>query len=241
VSATEVTLGYRLRQYHVGVVCWAGDAAAGVDNITRLEHAISHVAGKADCSDPVFLPRDVSSAWAWLPLGIRDTFDAAAASVVGADGDIHFAFGDAAKGTGGFRLTHRQAIAAQAVALAAGSSPRAVAFSEVAPVAMMLGSADLLRAWVLSTLAGLAADDEHHARLRETLLVFLQSGGSYKATAERLMVHKNTVQYRIRKAEESLGRPVGENRHNVELALQASHWLGLSVLQDGPGHARPDL
>jgi DNA-binding PucR family transcriptional regulator len=241
VSATEATLGYRLRQYHVGVVCWAGDAAAAVDNITRLEHAISHVAGKAACSDPVFLPRDVSSAWAWLPLGIRDTFDATEASTAGMDGDIHFAFGDAAKGPSGFRLTHRQAIAAQAVALAAGSPPRAVAFSEIAPVAMMLGSSDLLRAWVLSTLAGLADDDEHHARLRETLLVFLQSGGSYKTTAERLMVHKNTVQYRIRKAEESLGRPVGENRHDVELALQASHWLGLSVLQHGPGHARPNL
>jgi DNA-binding PucR family transcriptional regulator len=148
------------------------------------------------------------------------------------DGDIHFAFGDPAKGTTGFRLTHRQAVAAQAVALAAGTpSPRAVAFGEVAPVAMMLGSADLLRAWVLSTLAGLAADDDHHARLRDTLLVFLQSGGSYKTTAERLMLHKNTVQYRVRKAEESLGRPVGENRHDVELALRASHWLGSSVLQ----------
>jgi DNA-binding PucR family transcriptional regulator len=239
VSATEATLGYRLRQYHVGVVCWAGDAVAPVDNITRLEHAVSYVAGKADCSDPVFLPRDVSSAWAWLPLGIRDTFDAAAASVDGVDDDIHFAFGAPAKGTAGFRLTHRQAVAAQAVAFAAGSPPRAVAFSEVAPVAMMLGSADLLRAWVLSTLAGLAADDEHHARLRETLLVFLQSGGSYKATAERLMLHKNTVQYRIRKAEESLGRPVGENRHDVELALQASRWLGWSVLQHGPGRPGP--
>ena len=240
VSATETTLGYRLRQYHVGVVCWAGEAAAAVDNITRLEHAISHVAGKAGCSgDPVFLPRDVSSAWAWLPLGIRDTFDAAGASTVGLDGDIQFAFGDAAKGTSGFRLTHRQAVATQAVALAAGSPPpRAVTFSEVAPVAMMLGSDDLLRAWVLSTLAGLAADDEHHARLRETLLVFLQSGGSYKTTAERLMLHKNTVQYRIRKANESLGRPVGENRHDVELALRASHWLGSSVLQHGPDHVR---
>ena len=241
VSATEATLGYRLRQYHVGLVCWAGDATAAVDNITRLEHAISHVAGKAACSgDPVFLPRDESSAWAWLPLGIRDTFDAAGASTVGADPDIHFAFGDAAKGATGFRLTHQQAIAAQAVALAAGSPPpRAVAFSEVAPVAMMLGSSDLLRAWVLSTLAGLAANDEHHARLRETLLVFLQSGGSYKTTAERLMLHKNTIQYRIRKAEESLGRPVGENRHNVELALQASHWLGSSVLQSGAASAAP--
>ena len=232
VSATEATLGYRLRQYHVGVVCWAGDAVAAVDNITRLEHAISHVAGKAACSDPVFLPRDVSSAWAWLPLGIRDTFDAAEASTVGVDDDIHFAFGDAAKGASGFRLTHRQAVAAQAVALAAGSPPpQAVAFGKVAPVAMMLGSPDLLRAWVLSTLAGLAADDEHQARLRETLLVFLQTGGSYKTTGERLMLHKNTVQYRIRKAEESLGRPVSENQQDVELALRASHWLGSSVLQ----------
>jgi hypothetical protein len=233
VSATEATLGYRLRQYHVGLVCWAGEVTAAVDNITRLEHAVGHVAGKAACSgDPAFLPRDESSAWAWLPLGIRDTFDAAEASTAGADSDIHFAFGDAVKGVTGFRLTHRQAIAAQAVAFAAGSPPpRVVTFGEVAPVAMMLGSADLLRAWVLATLGGLAIDDEHHARLRDTLLVFLQSGGSYKATAEQMVLHKNTVQYRIRKAEESLGRRATENRQNVELALQASRWLGSAVLE----------
>jgi len=233
VAATEATLGYRLRQYHLGLVCWAGDATAAVDNITRLEHAINHVAGKVGCSgEPVFLPRDESSAWVWLPLGIRDTFDAATASTAGVDGDIHFAFGDAAKGTTGFRLTHQQAIAAQAVALAAGPpAPRAVAFGDVAPVAMMLGSPELLRAWVLGTLAGLAIDDENHARLRDTLLAFLHTGSSYKATAERLMLHKNTVQYRIRKAEESLGRPVSGNQHDVELALRASHWLGSSVLQ----------
>jgi hypothetical protein len=233
LSATEATLGYRLRQYHVGLVCWAGDAEAAVDNVTRLELAISHVAAQAACAgDPVFLPRDESSAWAWLPLGIRDRFDAAGPSTAGVDPDIHFAFGDAAKGTAGFRLTHQQAIAARAVALAAGSPPpRAVAFSEVAPVAMMLGSSDLLRAWVLGTLGGLATDDEHHARLRDTLLTFLQAGGSYKATAERLVLHKNTVQYRVRRAEESLGRPVAENQHDVELALRASHWLGSSVLR----------
>jgi hypothetical protein len=242
VTATEATLGYRLHQYHVSLVCWAGDATAGVDNITRLEHAIGHVAEKAGCSaDPVFLPRDESSAWAWLPLGLRDTFDAAAASTGGVDDDIHFAFGDPARDTAGFRLTHQQAVAAQAVALAAEpTTPRSVAFSEVAPVAMMLGSADLLRAWVLTTLAGLAADDEHHARLRDTLLVFLRAGGSYKTTAERLTLHKNTVQYRVRKAEESLGRPVGEDQHDVELALRASHWLGSSVLRQVPGPTRQD-
>jgi DNA-binding PucR family transcriptional regulator len=234
VGAAENTLGYRLRQYHVGLVCWVGDAAGGTaDEITRLERATGHVAARTACAgDPVFLPRDESSAWAWLPLGIRDTFDFVTAGVADADGDIHFAFGDPARGTAGFRLTHQQAVAAQAVALAGGSAPpRAVSFGQVAPVAMMLGSAELLRAWVFRTLADLATDDEHQARLRETLLVFLQSGGSYKATAEQLVLHKNTVQYRIRKAEESLGRPVGDGRHDVELALLASHWLGPAVLR----------
>ena len=233
VSVAETTLGYRLRQYHVGLVCWVGDAASTADEITRLERAISHVASRAALEgDPLFLPRDESSAWAWLPLGIRDTFDPAAAKTADMDADIHFAFGDPAKGTTGFRITHQQAIATQAVALASGSpAHRAVTFSQVAPVAMMLAAKELLRPWVLSTLAGLAGDDEHHARLRETLLVFLQSGGSYKTTAQQLTLHKNTVQYRIRKAEESLGRPLGDHRHDVELALQASHWLGSSVLR----------
>jgi DNA-binding PucR family transcriptional regulator len=240
VSATEAALGYRLRQHHLGVICWTGAEPGSVDNITRLERAVGHVAAQtASGADPVFLPRDESSAWAWLPLGIRDTFDAAAASAADLDGDLHVAFGDVVKGIAGFRLTHQQAIAAQAVALAGGAPPRVVSYAEVAPVAMMLGSADLLRAWVLSTLGQLAGDDEHHARLRDTLLVFLDTGGSYKATAERLVLHKNSVQYRIHKAEESLGRPIGQDRHDIELALQASRWLGSSVLQPAAGRELP--
>ena len=76
----------------------------------------------------------------------------------------------------------------------------------------MSGSIELIRAWVIETLGSLADDDDQHAMLRDTLRVFLQEGGSFKATAERLTLHKNTVQYRVRKAEESLGRPVGEDR-----------------------------
>ena len=93
VSATEATLGYRLRQYHVGLVCWAGEATTAVDNITRLEHATSHVAEKIAClGEPLFIPRDESSAWAWLALGIRDRFDVAGAAAADEDGDLHFAF-----------------------------------------------------------------------------------------------------------------------------------------------------
>jgi DNA-binding PucR family transcriptional regulator len=244
VSAAEATLGYRLRQYHVGLVCWVGDAVGGADEITRLERATGHVAGQAACpGDPVFLPRDESSAWAWLPLGSRDTFGSAAATAytANADIDVHFAFGDPAKGTAGFLSSHQQALAAQAVALAVKSGrPRVTTFSEVAPAALMLGSGELLRGWLQATLADLATDDEQHARLRDTLRAFLASGGSYKTAAEQLMLHKNTVQYRIRKAEESLGRPLDGNRLNVELALLASHWLGPAVLRPPASDRRDD-
>jgi DNA-binding PucR family transcriptional regulator len=233
VPAAEAVLGYRLRQYHVGLVCWVTEPAGAADELSRLEGVTGQVAKQAGCAgDPLFLARDEASAWAWLPLGFRDRFDSAEATTADADAGLRFAFGEAARGPGGFCLTYLQATAAEAVALAAGSrAPRAVAFAATAPIAMMLGSADLLGAWVRGTLAGLATDDENHARLRETLLAFLQTGGSYKATAERLMLHKNTVQYRIRKAEESLGRAVSENRQDLELALRVSHWLGVAVLR----------
>jgi transposase-like protein len=242
VSAAEATIGYRLRQHHVGLVCWVGDAASTSDELTRLERMISRVAEHASCDGrPLFLPRDESSAWAWLPFGIRDTFAPvpAAACAADIDVDVHFAFGDPAHGTTGFRRSHRQAVAAQTVALAAEPArQRVTTFNDVAPVALMLGSTELLRTWVRQTLASLATDDDHHARLRNTLRLFLEDGSSYKATAQRMTLHKNTVQYRIRKAEESLGRPLGENRLNVELALMVSYWLGSPVLQT-PGTQVP--
>jgi PucR C-terminal helix-turn-helix domain len=52
-------------------------------------------------------------------------------------------------------------------------------------------------------------------------------------------LHKNTVQYRIRNAEESLGRPLAENRLRIEIALLTSHWLGSAVLQPAGAPAGP--
>jgi hypothetical protein len=87
-----------------------------------------------------------------------------------------------------------------------------------------------VRDWVIETLGSLADDDDHNSRLRETMRLFLQERGSFKVTAERLHLHKNTVQYRVRRAEESLGRSIGDDRLNVELALLAAQWLGSTVL-----------
>jgi DNA-binding PucR family transcriptional regulator len=231
VDSSEAILGYRLRQYHVGVVCWSDKATSGDGALGRMEQATADMARQAGLEGrPIFLPQDESSAWAWLPLGARDAFGSV--STAGAEAGIRFALGSAGSGVSGFRRTHQQALGAQAVALAAGGSGRPVtSFADVAPLALMSGSTALVRAWVIEALGSLADDDGHHAMLRNTLRVFLQERGSFVATAERLTLHKNTVRYRIGKAEESLGRPVGEDRLQVELALLAAQWLGSTVLR----------
>jgi len=230
VAASEAILGYRLRQHHVGVVCWTGTAAPGDGALAGLEQATAELARQAGLKGrPVFLPQDESSAWAWLPLGAEDAFGGCAA---GAESGIRFALGSPGSGVSGFRRTHQQALGAQAVALAAGGSGQPVtSFAEVAPLALMSGSAELIRAWVIETLGALADHDAQHAMLRDTLRVFLQENGSFVAAAERLTLHKNTVRYRIGKAEESLGHPVGQDRLQIELALLAAQWLGPAVLR----------
>jgi DNA-binding PucR family transcriptional regulator len=242
LDASEAMLGYRLRQHHVGVVGWLDDPEPGGRTLARLEQASIELAREASIEGrPLFVPQDEACAWAWLPLGARDTFTVPAipSSATGAESGIRFAFGAPGAGVAGFRWTHQQALGAQAVALAAGpSGQRLTSFAEVAPLALMASSGELLRAWVHETLGPLATDDDHHARLRDTLRVFLQENGSFKATAERLILHKNSVQYRIHKAEEALGHPVDQRRLDLELALLASHWLGATVLQH-PDQPRP--
>ena len=235
VAASEAVLGYRLRQHHVGVVTWMAEAAGGGDALAALERATGEVAAEAGCDGrPMFVPQDEFGAWAWLPLGSRCDFDLPALPDLNGSGGhrVRFAFGQPAVGVAGFRRTHQQALSAQAVALSAGpAAPPVTTFAEVAPLALMSGSLELLRAWVAETLGPLADDDDHNARLRDTLRVFLQENGSYKATAERLVLHKNTVQYRVRKAEESLKHPVVQDRLRTELALLAAQWLGPAVLR----------
>ena len=144
---------------------------------------------------------------------------------------VRLAVGEPAEGPEGFRVTIREALRAHAVALMAGpAAPRVIRFGEVAPVALLAEDIGAARSWVGRALGPLAADDDQTARLRETLHVFLSTGGSYQETAERLSLHKNTVFYRVRKAQEVRGRKVADDRFVVELALLTCHWLAPAVL-----------
>ena len=237
LEVAEAALGYRLRQRHLGVVLWAERQDADRDPLGRLDRVASALALAAGSQGgSLFVPCDETSAWAWLAItpGAVLRRDDPEVVIGQPEATVSVALGEPASGVDGFRRTHRQALRAQSVALAARPTRiRVTHFVDVAPVAMMCNDIESAREWVGETLGPLAVDSERHERLRETARVFLQTGGSYTATADQLFLHRNTAQYRVQKAEELRGRPLREGRLDVELALLACHWLGSAVLQPG--------
>ncbi|MPY97623.1 MAG: hypothetical protein GEU97_06395 [Actinophytocola sp.] len=236
VLLAEETLGYRLqRQRHLGVVLWAVERGSPVSQISVLERYSRTLAEHLGCgARPLFVPTDEAEGWAWLPIH-RDapepTADSLAPAARACGDDVNIAIGRPGRGVDGFRSTHQQARQAQAVAVIAGGEASLTLFRDVGPVALLCADLPATRVWVQDTLGPLAIDDGQHARLRETLRVFLAAGCSYLAAASALTLHKNTVQYRVRRAEQELGRGVRDDALSVELALRACHWFGGAVLR----------
>jgi len=234
-ASTEAALGYRLSQRHLGLVIWTRTGAPNEDGdqLSPLEKFITGLAQQISCpARPLFVPCDDSSAWAWLPISRRADIEPEIIHQAAGSGDrIMIAMGEPAQGIDGFRTTHTQAVQTQAVALLGGAdAPHITTFGQVGAAALLSADVEATRAWVHQVLGPLATDDDHSARLRETLRVFLATGGSYTASAAQLAMHKNSVKYRVEKAEQERGRPIRSHRLDVELALHACHWLGHAVL-----------
>jgi DNA-binding PucR family transcriptional regulator len=242
VATIESALGYRLRRHHLGVIAWVVGDVHGSEGLTRLDRLGARAARALSArSRYLFVPRDESLAWLWIPLGAdtRVSEELLTTAFEDSDGMVRVAVGAPGYGLDGFRQTHIQAERTQDVALAAKPGARVTTFADVGAIALICADVDAARSWVWGTLADLAVDDESHARLRNTLQVFLRTG-TYTATAEQLALHKNSVQYRIRKAEEALGARLDDRRADVELALRACQYLGQAVLRpvdSGPGRA----
>lgn len=234
----EAELGYRLRGRHLGVIVWDSASPDGT-GLLQLQRLVGRCASLLECPEqPLVVARDQATVWAWLTLPPGRDADGVAVLtevLVGAGVTLRGAVGDPATGAEGFARTHRRAAIAQSVALAAGDGAATVTpYSAVAGISFVSQDLDRARDWVREELGDLAVDDEAHGRLRESVIAFLDTGGSLSGAAERLGCHKNTVQYRIRRAEQMLGHGVRERRVDLELALQTCHWLGAAVLSPPP-------
>jgi DNA-binding PucR family transcriptional regulator len=233
IGDAEKSLGYPLRQIHRGAVVWVDGRTQDADRLSRLEQVVGKLADQLGSERaPLVIAPDDSTVWAWLPVPSRPP-EPSDRKPVETDGGTWIALGDPAPGVDGFRLSHRQARQAQVVAMAADPDRRAIVTesAQAGLVALMCTDLESVGVWVQHTLGPLAVDDEASARLRETVRAFLAAGGSYTAAAQELILHKNTVHYRIRKAEEARGRPLSDGRLDVEVALLAIHLLGSTLLQ----------
>jgi DNA-binding PucR family transcriptional regulator len=136
-------------------------------------------------------------------------------------------------GIEGFRRSHQQAEDARTVAIASGSSVHRVILASdpgVSVAALVGRDVEAASAWVGEVLGPLASGSESDARLRDTLLVYLRTGSSYTTAADELHLHVNSVKYRIRRAVERRGKPIADDRTDVEVALLLCHWFGTAVL-----------
>ncbi|MFI0808855.1 PucR family transcriptional regulator [Streptomyces echinatus] len=233
----EPALGYRILQHHLGLVVWLPTLKSEGEGLAILDRIINEIARKLDCpARPLFVPRDAMVSWAWLPLGSHSDVSWKQLSnvVERRNPSVRMSAGCVGYGIEGFRSTHRQAMRTQELAAAANPAPQFTEFSTVAPIALMATNIDDMRAWVWGILGPLAVDDENSARLRETAQIFLETNCSYTATASAQILHKNTVQYRIRKAEEIMGRPVQKGHTDLEVALRAVQYLGSTLLRTHP-------
>ncbi|MBF6302343.1 helix-turn-helix domain-containing protein [Nocardia amamiensis] len=223
---------YPLQWHHLALIVWYPDTGAHGDELAELRRFVRKSAEAAGtAAAPLFLAADRMSGWAWLPY--RSAQAGAVARVrefaAGQADAPSVAIGTMAAGISGFRRSHRLAQDARSVALARGDAePRIIAAEDPGlSVAALLGDR-ITEAWewVSEVLGDLAADNDNDARLRETLRVFLRTGSSYKAAAAELDLHSNSVKYRVARAVSRRGRPIAEDRLDVELALLLCHWFG---------------
>ncbi|MEV0333748.1 helix-turn-helix domain-containing protein [Nocardia sp. NPDC050717] len=224
LASAEQMLSASLRGWHQFVLLWTPPGTA--DPVTALRAGtgvLAAVWGRAQMAVEV----DEHTRWIWLASTARPVLDTVRlATELRVLPNLSMAVGDPAPGLDGFRQSFRDAQLARAVAVAARA--RGVTrHADVALAGLLADRVPDVQRWAERVLGGLMGEDETAARLRETVRVFLDARGSYTDAAARLHVHKNTVHYRVRRAEEVLGHPLTEHRLDIEVALLACAQLGL--------------
>jgi len=236
VDKTAEAIGYPLRRNHLSVILWCVESDRG-NELAAMERFTGELAKSLGARErPLFMAADRVTGWAWVPLPEDAPADAARRIREFADTRADapwIAAGDPLPGADGFRRSHGQALAARAVVMASGSQPPAVTAAGdpgLVVAAQFCADLDHARAWVGDVLGPLASATDSDERMRETLREFLRTGSSFKATADELHLHVNSVKYRVQRAIERRGKPITDDRLDVEVALLLCRWFDTAVL-----------
>lgn len=212
VPAASRSLDYDLDAAHTGCVLWF----EGIDlDLARHLDPTGLAAELARAAMSPAPPLVLSSTSRFINIWFADCAAPVheAALSVSWPAAFRMATGRTAKGLDGFRLTHREAMAATELARRSSTLPRVVQYSDVELVSMLATDPDRAQVFVHRVLGPLAAPGARAQELRDTLAAWIDSDRSIATTSQALFVHRNTVSYRLRQLEEMLG----EDRNNTEL------------------------
>lgn len=169
-------------------------------------------------SQVLIVPRGSGIVWVWLgarrPLAAPDVERLLSDGVAG---DASLAVGEPRNGLDGWRLTHREAQAAQEVMLR--KPQRLTRARDVILLAAVLRDDALTRSLFETYLAPLEGHGDSGAVLRETLRAYFSAGLNAATAAAALTVDRHTVQRRLRKVEEALGRLLPDCHAELMVAL----------------------
>jgi sugar diacid utilization regulator len=237
VDEATATVQYPMRWHHLAMVMWYPERKVSGDELSWLQRFVRELGHATNAvATPLFVATDQTSGWAWLSYqsATPDVVAAIRQFVKGRPNSPSLAIGTLLPGVEGFRRSHRRAEEARGLAIAGGHRvPTVISAADpgLSAAALLCRDVNAAREWVTEVLGNLAADNDNDARLRETLTVFLRCGASYKLAADELNLHFNSVKYRVGRAVVRRGRPITQDRLDVEMALLATQWLGAAVLK----------
>ena len=206
VAEVSTRLGYELRRSHLAFLVY-GEGA-----FPDMERLAASVAEAACARSHLAVPQGGHLA-CWAGSGSLDDLDLPAGC------SLSVAVGLPGHGVDGFRRSHHEASLARRAAEVLGQRG-AVFFANSALDVLLTQDADEARRFVARELGPLADGSDMSRRLVVTLHAFYDEGSSFVRAARRLGVHENTVTYRVQRAEELLGHPVGERRLELQVALR---------------------
>jgi hypothetical protein len=213
-------LRYRLDGWHTGFLLWhersADETADSLEELSRLATATGTALGATNT-----LALQLGEVYAgWANVAAERLPDN-----IGYPDGVHIVFGLQQRGPEGFRRTHQEAVAARRVYTLAKLNG-AASFGDLALDALLSSDLDEARRFVVRELGELADRSGPRQRTVETLEAYLLQGSSLARVSRQLGVHENTVSYRLRRAEEILGRRIDEHQLELQAALRLARLLG---------------